>query len=66
MMPSSLHHILTSPVSSEEIFLALSAPKHLIQENQKSADNFHTVLYCFFACLYFFFHQDIDFLNGGD
>lgn len=60
MMPSSLHHILTSPVSSEEIFLALSAPKHLIQENQKSAENFYTVLFLLL------FHQDIDFLNGGD
>lgn len=53
MMPSSLHLIPTSSVSSEEIFLALLAPKQLIQKNQKPADNFHTVLYSFFACFYF-------------
>lgn len=53
MMPSPLHHIPTSSVSSEEVFSALSAPNNLIQKKQKSADNFHTVLYCFFACFGF-------------
>lgn len=64
-MLGSLPHLPTFPVSSEDIFLALSVPKHHIQKILKPDDRFCTGLYCFFTSPFLSpYHKALDFLNG--